>query len=201
MKITAASPVLEGYGVQECSLGHVEGSGFDPLPVVRWDEGGVFLSRHVLDEEARRVVAETGEIYVYHLTVNKRFIPVRLSAERPEVPVTRLACYSFAGDGLEPRVFDGFEVRDAGGSEEERLDYARSEAAEEGAAAAQLPARIALLAPGVDWMEGGGEPCASAAALEAAITKRLARLKGQHRVEVRDARGLVFVFTLAEVES
>lgn len=98
---------------------------------------------------------------------------------------------------------DGREVLDAGGSEAERLDYARAEAADllatDVEVAGQLPARVALLPDKYAWLDGGGQPCASRVELLDALRTRMAALKPGWRVDGRGReRG---IFSVREVET
>lgn len=197
MKISAASPVLHGYPVTEFTLGHMPG--FEPMPVVRWDEAGTFLSRLVLDEEARRRVAETGEIYVFHGAFEGRFLPIRATPERPEYTL-RVLAVSLAGAGTV--VCHGLEVSEAGGTERDREDYVAAEAAALLLAARiRLPAHAALLAAHSEWMLKGGQTCATAGELEEALALRLKKALDliEKRVEVRGADGSVYKADVVEM--
>lgn len=191
MKIEAESPVLKNYPVNEHRLGVEPGSPFGAVPIVRLNEEGVFVSRHVLDEEARETLARTGVIYAL-----STYAPVRLSAVLPDYT---LAVYTVEIGDETPRQFDGFDVRTEGGTEEERLAYARTETAEFVASALTLPARVQMLREDMPWMEGAGEGHESAQGLQAAIERRLDGLPytGQ-RVELRDAAGVCVRISMAE---
>ena len=98
---------------------------------------------------------------------------------------------------------DGAEVTEGGGSDEERLDYARVEAADllatDVESAGQLPARVALLPDKYPWFEGGGQPCASRVELIDALRTRMAALKPGWRIEGRGReRG---IFSVREVDA
>jgi hypothetical protein len=187
-----ATPILPNYPVQEFTLGH-NVPGFEPMTVVRWDSDS-FLSRLVLSEEERKRVAETGEIYLFHGSVGGRFLPLRAQVEPPEFRVTVFRAH--AGD--EERVFHGFEVRDAGGTDAEREAYAAEEAAQYGAARMTLPARAALLRRDMPWLEGGGESHETPEGLERALATRIAATaRTGQRLEVHGREGDVLVFTAA----
>jgi hypothetical protein len=198
------SPVLEGYPVREHKLGSVPGAEWDEMSVVRWSEDS-FLSRLVLDEDERRRVAERGELFIFHYSIGDRFLPLRAQVERP---VFTLPVFSVEGVDETPRLFDGFDVRAAGGTEAERLEYAGSEAAEFAAAAVRLPARVALLREGLPWLEGGGEECKAYEKLVSALASRLGSMThgdtrpatpaGPLRLELHDAVGAVVIFSVAE---
>lgn len=199
MKIESASPVLPGYPVPESTLGQVPG--FDPMTVVRWDEEGTYLSRLVLDEEARRRVAETGELYVFHGAYWGRFLPIRVEAERPDFTLPALRVLRLTMPGATPALCHGLEVTEAGGSERDREDYVVVEACELLLARAALPARAALLRSDLPWMDAGGETCPSREQFSEALLKRLRMaldLGGGKRVEVRDAGGAAFTVTVEE---
>lgn len=196
------SPVLEGYPVAEFKLGH--GSpGIEPHPVVRLDET-TFLSRWRLTPEELEEVARTGEIFIFHGSIEKRFLPVRVQVGRPEftLPVLRVEL------GHDEFVLcHGIEVSEAGGSEEDRQDLAAAEAAGLIAARAALPARAALIQADVGWMEAGGQVCATRDELEAALCQRLrmaldAKLvadgdrRKEKRVEVRGSEGYPYRVTV-----
>lgn len=93
-------------------------------------------------------------------------------------------------------VCDGAEVLDARRSEQQRLDYARAEAADllaiDVEAAGQFPARVALLPAKLPFLEGGGQPCENRAELLDAIRTRLTALKPGWRIEGRGRERGIF---------
>jgi hypothetical protein len=96
-------------------------------------------------------------------------------------------------------VCDGAEVLDAGGRDEDRLEYARAEAADlltsDVEAAQQFPARVSLLPGHLPYLVGGGQPCANRFEMVEAIRVRLAALKPGWRIEGRGReRGIISVY-------
>ena len=47
--------------------------------------GGVILTRWKLSDEEKKIVAETGDIYLYLWTFGKPVAPVLLQVEKPEI--------------------------------------------------------------------------------------------------------------------
>ena len=96
----------------------------------------------------------------------------------------------------------GLEVLDAGGSDDERMDFARAEAADIIASdldtAEQLPARVQLLPDRLSYLDGGGSLCGTRGTLVEALKTRLANLKPGWRIEGRGRdRG---IFSVREEE-
>lgn len=94
---------------------------------------------------------------------------------------------------------DGAEVLDAGGSDDDRIDYVRAEAADllasEVEREGQFPARVSLLPNRLPYLEGGGQPCATRYEMVEAIRVRLAALKPGWRIEGRGReRGIISVY-------
>jgi hypothetical protein len=85
----AIPDVLPGCEVVELTYGTRQ-ERFPPMPAVRLNEDGDYLTRHRLSEEELRRVAETGEVYVViHTRSGERkrtlMTPVTVFAEPPAV--------------------------------------------------------------------------------------------------------------------
>jgi hypothetical protein len=181
----AEKPPLDNYHLEGFDVGFGF-PGFEPIPVVSLDEE-TLVSRWRPTPEELEMLTRTGELYVLHAK-GVRVLPIRLQVERPEwtLPVLQLDLGE-AGRSL----CHGLEVREAEGSEADRLDYAVAEVVAEMSARAALPCRVALLKPGAVWKELGGEECLTRAQLEAGLTLRLKKALDvpESHVEARDAAG------------
>ncbi|HEX8289811.1 MAG TPA: hypothetical protein VF556_17650 [Pyrinomonadaceae bacterium] len=78
-----ASPVIPGEDHEERIIAKDQPQ-YLPLPVIELG-GGVMIARWTLNEEERRVVAETGNIYMIMLTFNNPVMPHTLFVEKPNI--------------------------------------------------------------------------------------------------------------------
>lgn len=191
----AESPVLVGYPVEEFTLGHgVEG--VPAHPVVRWDDH-TFVSRHTLTDSELEEIIRTREIYVFHGSVERRLLPVRLQVTAPEFTLRVLKVDLPSGSEF----CHGLEVVDAGGTEADRADYVATEGAGLLAATVRLPARVALLNLNTPPALEGGEQVEGRTQLEEALAKRLKKALdlGRRRVEVVASSGDAFYADVIEM--
>ncbi len=81
MKI--ASPVIPDEEHEERIIAKDQPQ-YLPLPVIELGKG-IMLARWTLSEEEKRIVVETGNIYITMWTFNNPVMPYRLQVEKPNI--------------------------------------------------------------------------------------------------------------------
>lgn len=76
------SPVVPGLNLPERLIGEGQ-PGVEPLPATYFQELGQLLSRWQLDEEERKRVAETGEVWLIQTTLGRPMQPICITGLRP----------------------------------------------------------------------------------------------------------------------
>jgi hypothetical protein len=78
-----ASPVIPGEVHEERIIAKDQPQ-YLPLPVIELGKG-VMVARWTLSEVERRIVAETGDVYIMMWTFNTPVMPHRLQVEKPNI--------------------------------------------------------------------------------------------------------------------